>query len=103
MHKAIREQLFELAEENYQKFSSALLPNINNILGVRLPTLRKLAKVIAKDDWRRFISMADSDYFEEVMLQGMVIGYAKADIEEILQYATDFIPKIDNWSVCDSF
>jgi 3-methyladenine DNA glycosylase AlkD len=103
MNKAIREQLFELAEENYQKFSSALLPNINNILGVRLPTLRKLAKVISKDDWRRFISMADSDYFEEVMLQGMVIGYAKADIEEILQYTTDFIPKIDNWSVCDSF
>ena len=103
MDKTIKEQLFELAEENYQKFSSALLPNIDNILGVRLPTLRKLAKVIAKDDWRKFIATADSDYFEEVILQGMVIGYATADIEEILHYVANFIPLIDNWSVCDSF
>lgn len=46
---------------------------------------------------------AESDYFEEVMLQGMVLGYVKADLEEILHYIKDFIPKIDNWSVCDSF
>lgn len=37
------------------------------------------------------------------MLQGMVLGYVKADPEEILHYIADFIPKIDNWSVCDSF
>jgi 3-methyladenine DNA glycosylase AlkD len=37
------------------------------------------------------------------MLQGMVIGYAKADVEETLRYVADFVPKIDNWSVCDSF
>ena len=103
MNKTIREQLFELAEEEYRKFSSALLPNIDNVLGVRLPALRKLAKAIAKNDWRKFIIEADNEYFEEVMLQGMVIGYVKADIEEILQYTSDYIPKINNWSVCDSF
>jgi len=103
LNKTIREQLFELAEEEYRKFSSALLPNIDNVLGVRLPALRKLAKAIAKNDWRKFIIEADNEYFEEVMLQGMVIGYVKADIEEILQYTSDYIPKINNWSVCDSF
>ncbi|MBU5299487.1 DNA alkylation repair protein [Clostridium sporogenes] len=103
MNKTIREQIFELADEKYQKFSSSLLPNIDNILGVRLPQLRKLAKAIAKDDWREFMANYDSKYFEEIMLQGLVLGYAKADIEEILQYVADFVPKIDNWSVCDSF
>ncbi|WML34529.1 DNA alkylation repair protein [Clostridium sp. OS1-26] len=103
MDKTIRKQIFELADEEYKKFSSALLPNINNVLGVRLPALRKVAKEIAKEDWRRFIATADSEYFEEVMIQGMVLGYAKADIEEILQYVAAFVPKIDNWSVCDSF
>lgn len=103
LNKAIRKQIFELVDEQYQKFSSALLPNIDNILGVRLPDLRKLAKAIAKDDWRRFIETADSQFFEEVMLQGIVLGYVDADIEEILHYITDFVPKIDNWSVCDSF
>ncbi|HBJ2611902.1 TPA: DNA alkylation repair protein [Clostridium botulinum] len=103
MNKTIREQIFELADEKYQKFSSSLLPNTDNILGVRLPQLRKLAKAIAKDDWREFMANYDSKYFEEIMLQGLVLGYVKADIEEILQYVADFIPKIDNWSVCDSF
>lgn len=103
MEKTIKEQLFELADEGYQKFSAALIPNINNVLGVRLPVLRKLAKKMASDDWRTYLEHAESEYFEEVMLQGMVIGYVKNDIEEILRYVADFVPKIDNWSTCDSF
>lgn len=103
MDYTIRKQLMNLAEPGYQKFSASLLPNVHSILGVRLPALRKIAKQLAKEDWRGYLKTADSEYFEEVMLQGMVIGYAKADIEEILRYAANFIPKIDNWSVCDSF
>lgn len=103
MDNTIRDKLMELADEEYKKFSSALLPNIDNILGVRLPQLRQLAKEIAKSDWRNFLSKAEGEYFEEMMLQGMVIGYVRADIEESLLYVADFVPKIDNWSVCDSF
>lgn len=103
MNKEIREQLLQMADKNYQKFSSALLPNTNNILGVRLPLLRKLAKEIAKNNWREFIEDEDNKYFEELMLQGMVIGYAKTDINESLKYVSDFVPKINSWSVCDSF
>ncbi|AAO35972.1 DNA alkylation repair protein [Clostridium tetani] len=103
MNKKIREEIFELIDEDYKKFSSSLLPNIDNILGVRLPELRKLAKKVAKDDWRKFIDTADNQYFEQIMLQGMVLGYIKTNIEEILLYVAEFIPKIDNWSVCDSF
>jgi len=99
----IREQLLALAQEDYRKFSSGLLPNSNNILGVRLPLLRNMAKKITMGDWRAYLKTAHCDYFEEIMLQGMVTGNAKADTEELLAYAADFIPKIDNWSVCDSF
>lgn len=52
MDKTIRVQIFELMDEKYQKFASALIPNVNNVVGVRLPELRKLAKIIAKGDWR---------------------------------------------------
>ncbi|BDR81110.1 DNA alkylation repair protein [Clostridium tetani] len=103
MNKKIREEIFQLIDEDYKKFSSSLLPNIDNILGVRLPELRKLAKKVAKDDWRKFIDTTDNQYFEQIMLQGMVLGYIKINIEEILLYVAEFIPKIDNWSVCDSF
>jgi 3-methyladenine DNA glycosylase AlkD len=39
---------------------------------------------------------------EEVMLQGLVIGCAKTDTEERLALVTGFVPRIDNWAVCDS-
>ncbi|PEA55629.1 DNA alkylation repair protein [Bacillus pseudomycoides] len=103
MENIIRKQIFELIDTDYQKFSAALIPTINNILGVRLPELRKIAKKIVKGDWRTYLETAEDEYFEEIMLQGMVIGYVKTDIEELLFYVASFVPKIDNWSVCDSF
>lgn len=109
MSEQIEEQLIQLADEKYQRFSAALIPNIesNSVLGVRLPELRKLAKSIAKGDWKSYLNetlrRSDKEYFEEIMIQGMLIGYVKADIEEILPYVVDFVPKIDNWSTCDSF
>ena len=37
------------------------------------------------------------------MLQGFIIGYAKAPLPDILEQIAAFLPKINNWSVCDSF
>lgn len=100
----IRNQLMELSEEKYRNFSMKLLPGVNNILGIRLPNLRKIAKKIVKDDWRSFLKNNEAVYFEEIMLEGMVLGYVKdAEIDEMLKYIASFIPKIDNWSLCDSF
>jgi len=100
----IRRALEALADEAYRKFASSLIPNADHLLGVRLPELRRLAKSIARnDDWRAFLRHADNRYFEETMLQGMVIGYARADVEELLRHVAGFVPRIDNWSVCDSF
>lgn len=103
MHQQIREQLINLADQDYQKFSSSLIPNCQNILGVRLPELRKIAKNIAKEDWQNYLTAASDEFFEEVMLQGMIIGYVKTNSEERLSYVASFVSKIDNWSVCDSF
>ncbi len=103
MEKTIREKLFELSDEEYKKFHSKLCPGTYNIIGVRLPLLRKLAKEVAKDNWRKYINAAQNEYYEEIMLQGIVLGCAKADANERLSYITDFIPKIYNWAICDSF
>lgn len=103
MNDIIRERILKMIDSDYQKFSSALIPNVDNVLGVRMPELRKVAKEIAKGDWRSYLKNAEDEYFEEVMLQGLVIGYVNADIEELLGYVAAFVPKIDNWSVCDSF
>lgn len=103
MNRSIRDRLFELADEKYRKFQNSLIPGEDRMLGVRLPFLRELAKEIAKGDWREYLNNAQEEYYEEVMLQGLVIGYAKAAPEEILKYTEGFVPKITNWGVCDSF
>ena len=63
-------------EIDYQKFSSSLIPNINNVLGVRLQKLRKYVKTLLKQDYDRFLDHA-CNYMEEAMLQGMLIGLIK--------------------------
>lgn len=103
MKEIIRERLFRLAEEDYKKFSSSLIPGEDKILGVRLPYLRELAKEIAKGEWREYLATAQDEYYEDIMLQGLVIGYVKTSPEEILSYTERFVPKIRNWGVCDSF
>ncbi len=109
MREQIREMLKEQAESAYRKFSAALVPGSKQLLGVRLPVLRKMAKEAVKGDWRAEVSDYDGEYedlyFEETMLRGMLIGYgtAECEVREGLSYVAAFIPYIDNWSVCDSF
>ncbi len=88
---------------DYLKFSKKLLPNIDNILGIRMPILRKLAKEIASGDYMAFIKTNKNIYFEDIMLEGLVIGYLDKDLNLVIDLVKNFIPKIYNWSICDSF
>lgn len=98
----ILKHLFELQDKKYKEFHSSLCPNVDNIIGVRIPELRKLAKQIAKENPKEFIeNPVKKQYYEEIMLEGFVIGYMKATLEEKLHYLDNFIPEIDNWAVCD--
>lgn len=100
---AIRATLESLAEPDYARFASGLLPGVDNLLGVRLPKLRRLARQLARGDWRAYLDGAGEDTFEEVLLQGLVIGCLQAPPETVLPLVAAFVPKIGNWSVCDSF
>ena len=73
----LRDQLLELQEPKYMKFTAALMPGVENVLGIRLPVLRKIARQIAAGDWRTYLAEAEDFYFEERMLQGLVIGCAR--------------------------
>lgn len=101
MREDTRTFLFEHAEEQYRNFSKSLTPGDINMLGVRLPLLRKKAKELSKGSWREEWE-TENLYFEEVMLRGMMLSYVKEPLDVILPYIEDFIPRVDNWSVCDS-
>ncbi|NBH14424.1 DNA alkylation repair protein [Lachnospiraceae bacterium] len=102
MNTWIKEQLQLQREPKFQQFTAGLLPGVEHILGVRLPVLRKMAKQLAQGDWKHYLVSASDDSYEEIMLQGMVLGYALGTLQEKEPYLRAFLPKINNWSVCDS-
>ena len=97
----LREKLYEIADEEYRKFHSGLCPNVENIIGVRLPKLREIAKKIAKDNPIQFLEQYKCELYEEKMVYGLVIGYMKENFSTRLKYLDKFVPMIDNWAVCD--
>lgn len=104
----IKMRLEQIAEEDYKKFNENLLPGTEHVLGVRMPKLRVLAKEVAKEDFRTYLNEAHEkisadkgSYHEEIMLEGLVIAYAKMELEERFFYLDRFVPKIHNWAVCD--
>lgn len=100
----LQECLLQLAAEGNPKFTRALHPGIENILGLRVPDVRNLARrVAASPDWERQLAELEHTYMEERMLHGMVLGYVKSlPLEERLEHLRAFIPLINSWSVCDT-
>ena len=99
----IKTKILNEAEKDYKKFSESLIPNIDNVLGVRIPALRKIAKEIYAETGTDYLACSNTEYMEEVMVQGMIIGLIKDKPEKILEHVENFIPKINNWAVCDIF
>ena len=93
----LEKELFNLQDKKYQDFQKKLCPGCENIIGIRVPTLRKFAR---ENKDKINIDEIRSDYYEEIMLKGMLIGMQdKLDYKRI----SNFVLEIDNWAVCDTF
>lgn len=98
----ILEDIKSLADDKYKEFHSGLCPETENILGVRVPLLRGYAKKLIDTDWKTNYNSIGNEYYEEIMLKGMILGLAKMELEERLTCLEEFIPQIDNWAICDT-
>lgn len=100
-------KLLPIAESSYRDFHIKLVPELSaeNMLGVRMPALRQLGRVLAKGADVNLILQDDSPdrYYEETVIRGIMIGAAKLTLEERLFYIDKYVPRIKNWAVCDSF
>lgn len=103
MKNKIRQDLFEMQDLKYKEFHGSLCPDMDNIIGVRIPKLREYAKELYKSNKLEDIKIGDK-YYEELVIQGMLIGFqTKAPIEEVIKQVKEFVPKINSWAVCDTF
>ena len=78
MKQEIKKELENLADKKYREFHKGLCPGTENILGVRVPVLRNYAKKLSKEkEIKYLLENIDNQYYEEIMLQGMLIGLEK--------------------------
>lgn len=101
----IKQEIKKLADNKYKEFHTGLCPGTNNIIGVRVPVLRNYAKkLLSENSEDILLKSIDNEYYEEVMLQGMIIGLSKNNnFEKDKKYIKEFVSKIDNWAICDVF
>ena len=102
-YKEFIKYLLSLQDIKYKEFHSSLVLNSKyEMIGIRVPTMRELAKKIAKSNIEEFLEYVQNKYYEEIMIQGLVISHIKDEMV-FYKYFIKFINKIDNWAICDSF
>lgn len=98
----VREELRNNIEEEYKEFHKSLVPGLQSMMGVRIPKIREIAKKAAKEGYEDVANHADAAVYEELMIRGMIIGYAKLTDAERRAELEKFVPFINNWAICDS-
>lgn len=94
------DELKSYADTDYRNFHKKLLKNDEvNVLGVRVPTLRKLAKKY-KGEVDNLLTFPD-DYYEVTFVK--LSAVALLDYENFIERLDSCIKLIDNWATCDCF
>ncbi len=102
-------QLFQSQkDEGYKKFTEKLIPGVKNVIGIRANILKDIAKKISKGDYTTYFNEIKSTpkeelFYEEIMVYGLTIGMIKINDNDRIKLASEFVPYIDNWALCDSF
>lgn len=98
----VKFELERLKSASHKEFLEKLVPDSRTILGIKTKSLRDLAKRIYDNDYPEFLDTNDFAYYELMILQALVIGYIKDDIDLALRYFNQFVPHINDWAVCDT-
>lgn len=94
-------ELEKLSDPVYQKFNQNVVKGDSPIIGVRIPTLRKIAKRIKKENKvDLFFQEYEGKYFEEKLIKGLLLA---SDKELFLERIDEYLEEIDSWCLCDTF
>lgn len=100
-YKEFVKYLKNIGNEEYVVFTKKIVKEDVQILGIKIPKLKEIAKEIVKGDYHAFLNICENTYQEELLIEGLVIGYLKKK-EDFDFYLDSFVHKINNWAVCDT-
>jgi len=108
-NKIIKEKLKIFADKNsadFVNFSKKIVVSQKEIIGVRVPDMRKIAKETVKnlsfEDLISVIDNCDKNIFEEVFVCGLMINYSKFSDEEKIKATKIYLEFVDSWALIDS-
>ena len=108
MHDQIITQLNVLSQgnETYAAFNKRIVNTKMDVIGVRVPDLRRLVGELAGDmsaaDISRLLA-TPSNLYEYVLLCGLLITRAKISDEEAIRLTRQYLPRVDSWAHIDTF
>ena len=88
-------------DSSYREFNSKLIPEIENVLGIRIPVLRNIVKEMSEDERKNFFNDLPHKYHEENIMH-MIIISEENDYNKAKEMLSEFLPFVDNWQVCDA-
>ena len=101
---AIQARLLAMQDEAYRAFHKSLIPTLQQeLIGVRVPQVRTLAKALAgTQEAEAFLNDLPHRFYEENLLHAIWLS-AEKDFDRALSGIERFLPYVDNWAVCDAF
>ncbi len=104
MNVIIDRKLRDLADEDYKAFNRKIIPTGYEMLGVRMPALKKLAKEVATSPHAaEYLDGAAFDTHEHVLLYGLVLANRKKmALDDLFRYLDPLIGRFDNWAHVDT-
>lgn len=94
------EYLISIGDKKLSSFNKKIINTKQEIIGIKIPVLRDIAKKISKGNVDSFLNLVGDTYFEEILVSGFVIGSIK-DKDIFLEYFNSFVKNVDNWATCD--
>jgi hypothetical protein len=108
MYDRVKAQLTDLAQgnESYAAFNKRIVNTKMEVIGVRVPDLRRLARELAGNmsaaDISRLLA-APSNLYDYVLLCGLLINRAIISDEEAIKLTRQYLSLIDSWAHIDIF
>ena len=91
-------------EKNFERHRKIINVPKEQMIGLKIFEIKKIAKEISKGDWKSFFILKNKNTYEEKLIKGLVLCYVKEDFYELKNYLEYFFENdVDNWAICDGF
>lgn len=95
--------LNSLQDIKYRNFHHNLLKRNINLIGIRTPILKNIAKSIYKGNYQEFLKLVKFNYYEETIIYAFIICNIKKLDNLLINYINIYKKNINNWATCDLF